>query len=159
MLDVLEEPYTFTKTGGKASVMNVQNVQNHIYQPLATLFSISFLRGVHVRVAMFTLPVSQSHCSDLATLGSTTPGQLIIATLGMKAFLGKEPQLWHSMIRHQIWFDLPWKKKYLILRLYTEAPIECSVITALLFWFAEFWQGGFLNFNVCQFLTSSQRLK
>lgn len=42
MLCVLEEPYTFTKTGGKTPAMFVQNVQNHIYQPLAPLFPISY---------------------------------------------------------------------------------------------------------------------
>lgn len=63
-----------------------------------------------VRVAVFTLPVSQSHYSHSATLGSTTPGQLIIATLVIKAFLGKEPRLWHTAgYGSVIWFTMEGK--------------------------------------------------
>lgn len=34
-----------TKTGGQTSAMDVQNVQNHVYQPPATLLPISYLQG------------------------------------------------------------------------------------------------------------------
>lgn len=48
-------------------------------------------------LCLLTLPVSQLHYStDSAPLESMTPRQLIIATLVMKAFLGKAPQLWHK---------------------------------------------------------------
>lgn len=138
MLCVLEEPYTFTKTGGKFSPMNVQNVQNHIYQPLATLFPISYFMWEWLCLPCLShnhiIPI-QPHLGPL--------GQLIIAAFVIKAFLGKEPQLWHTAwYGSVIWFTMEEKL------LYPEALTQNSL------WGAQSspW-GNSSAFPVCRILT------
>lgn len=99
------------------------------------------------------IPQIQQH------LGPWHLGNWLLQPLWWKHFLAKSHSYGteHDMA---LWFHLPWKKKYLILRLWHRSTYRVlSHHLALLFLFAELWQGGCLNFNVCQFLTSSQRLK